>query len=63
MRNIKIVKHSNKKNKLFYNIWSILISKKIYYYYRPPFTLQRICEVILEPEKYYKSSRKLLYAF
>lgn len=27
-----------------------------------PFTLQRICEVVLEPEAYYKSSYKYLYA-
>lgn len=28
----------------------------------PPFTLQRICEVVLEPEKNYKSSSKFIYA-
>lgn len=28
----------------------------------PPFTLQRICEVIIEPEKNYKSSNKFIYA-
>jgi serine/threonine-protein phosphatase 4 regulatory subunit 2 len=27
-----------------------------------PFTLQRICEVVLEPEKNYKSSNKFIYA-
>lgn len=27
-----------------------------------PFTLQRICEVVLEPEKNYKSSNKFVYA-
>ena len=30
---------------------------------RPPFTLQRICELTLEPEKYYKSCKKILYAY
>ena len=30
---------------------------------RPPFTLQRIAELIVDTDKYYKSSRKLLYAF
>lgn len=30
---------------------------------RPPFTIQRITELTLEPEKYYRSSRKLLYAY
>lgn len=32
-------------------------------YRRPPFTLQRIAELITDTDKYYKSSRKLLYAF
>lgn len=30
---------------------------------RPPFTLQRICELTLEPEKYYKSCKKILYGY
>lgn len=30
---------------------------------RPPFTIQRIAELTIEPHKYYKSCRKLLYAY
>ena len=30
---------------------------------RPPFTLQRIAELTYEPEKYYKSTKKILYAY
>ncbi len=28
-----------------------------------PFTLQRLCELVLKPETYYSCPRKLLYAF
>lgn len=27
-----------------------------------PFTIQRICELILEPEKYYKNTNKYIHA-
>jgi serine/threonine-protein phosphatase 4 regulatory subunit 2 len=27
-----------------------------------PFTLQRVCELLLGPEKYYRSTKKLLFA-
>lgn len=30
--------------------------------FRPPFTLQRICELLIDPEKHYKSSKKILFA-
>lgn len=30
---------------------------------RPPFTIQRISELTLEPEKYYRSCKKILYAY
>ena len=30
---------------------------------RPPFTIQRIAELTINPEKYYKSCKKILYAY
>ena len=30
---------------------------------RPPFTIQRIAELMLDPKTYYKSTKKILYAF
>ncbi|CAD8051340.1 unnamed protein product [Paramecium sonneborni] len=29
---------------------------------KPPFTLQRICELLIDPQKHYKSSKKILFA-
>ncbi len=29
---------------------------------RPPFTIQRICELLLHPHQHHKTKRKLLYA-
>ena len=29
----------------------------------PPFTLQRICELVIDPTRYYKSINKFLFAF
>eukprot|EP00357_Protocruzia_adherens_P034696 CAMPEP_0114986232 /NCGR_PEP_ID=MMETSP0216-20121206/8313_1 /TAXON_ID=223996 /ORGANISM="Protocruzia adherens, Strain Boccale" /LENGTH=143 /DNA_ID=CAMNT_0002348647 /DNA_START=86 /DNA_END=517 /DNA_ORIENTATION=+ len=33
------------------------------YQEEPPFTIQRICELLNQPEKHYISTRKLLHAF
>lgn len=30
---------------------------------RAPFTIQRICELTLDAKKFYKSSKKILFAF
>ena len=29
---------------------------------RPPFTIQRLCELLLQPHQHHKTKRKLLYA-
>lgn len=40
-----------------------IILQYLVFFAKPPFTLQRIAELIVDTGRYYKSSRKLLYAF
>jgi len=39
------------------------IDKALTEFPEPPFTLQRICELILQPQKHYKTAKKFLFAF
>lgn len=60
--NTKYPDCSNKLGEQFNDVLQDLIDLFLLFEDTPPFTIQRIAEVLLEPEKYYKSSRKYCYA-
>merc|ERR1711935_1239372 len=60
--NTKYPDCSNKLGEQFNDVLQDLIDLFLLFDDVPPFTTQRIAEVLLEPEKYYKSSRKYCYA-
>ena len=53
---------SNKPGETFNEILDDLIELFLLFDDSSPFTIQRIAEILLEPEKYYTSSRKYTYA-
>lgn len=44
------------------SMWNCCLCRYVCFAYRAPFTLQRLCEVLLQPQRQYKQTRKLIHS-